>query len=279
LLYLYGKEGDFMTRPGAVAIESELEKQLNLLSANRDVRDSLDRGSFSIIKGKEHYMLYVLAKLLATNGEHLDEINEFTYNHTTEQFEIFGRTLNEFIEMNRTNMDDVKDLITHMDMKLSQTIEKIIDIRMDRVVSDIINIVKDTIKSTPVEVSGSNQAINNENLEKLITEVSDSYKVITQMRLLLNETHRRIGEISANDETENESIKLAVRLAMEESLGSIKERIGSIESRTGSIDRDIHGQIEELRESINTLTKSLNKHLDRIEQVVVEGSDANIKSS
>ncbi len=69
--------------------------------------------------------------------------------------------------------------------------------------------------------------------KEMVKEVSDTYKVATQTRLLLNENARRISDLGRDILALEDSLKLVVQRAIEEGLGPLEQRVAQLEARVG----------------------------------------------
>ncbi len=66
---------------------------------------------------------------------------------------------------------------------------------------------------------------------QLTKDLSDTYRVATQSRLLLNENARRIIDLGRDIVALEESLKLALAKTLEEGLQPLEERISALEAR------------------------------------------------
>ena len=69
---------------------------------------------------------------------------------------------------------------------------------------------------------------------QLTKDLSDTYRVSTQSRLLLNENARRIIDLGRDLVALEESLKLTLTKAIEDGLAPLEERIAALEGRRGT---------------------------------------------
>jgi len=68
---------------------------------------------------------------------------------------------------------------------------------------------------------------------QILKDVSDTYRVATQTRLLLNENARRIADLGRDIVALEESLKLVVQKTIEDGLAPLEARVAALESHTG----------------------------------------------
>ena len=127
----------------------------------------------------------------------------------------------------------MKTRLDGLEATLSERVSKEVDGAFDRLNQKLATALTENLdaKWKPVGESVETFARSSHQLTK---DLSDTYRVATQTRLLLNENSRRMIDLGRDLVALEESLKLALTKALEEGLQSLEDRIASLENRLGA---------------------------------------------
>jgi hypothetical protein len=208
----------------------EVLKELQSLIDDRDVRDRLERGPLAETKGREHWVLHLLLRAQELSNSHIDTLVGTAYSNLLARLQSLEDRLQRVESGHQELGQDVKTRLEGMESALAE--------RVSREVSQSIQTASDKLVSTigsnldekwkPVGASIETFAQSSHQLTK---DLSDTYRVSTQSRLLLNENARRIIDLGRDLVALEESLKLTLTKAIEDGLAPLEERIAALEGR------------------------------------------------
>jgi len=208
----------------------EVLKELQSLIDDRDVRDRLDRGPLAETKGREHWVLHLLLRSQELSNSHVDTLVGTAYSNLLARLQSLEDRLQRVESGNQELGQDVKTRLEGMESALAE--------RVSREVSQGVQAASEKLSSTittnldekwkPVGASIETFAQSSHQLTK---DLSDTYRVSTQSRLLLNENARRIIDLGRDLVALEESLKLTLTKAIEDGLAPLEERIAALEGR------------------------------------------------
>ena len=215
---------------GASSLRVEVLKELQSLIDDRDVRDRLDRGPLGETKGREHWVLHLLLRAQESNQTHVDMLIGSSYSNLAARLQALDDRLERVESAGRTMGDDVKSRLDGLEGTIGERISKEIATGIEaagsRIDKDLLtNLDK---KWKPV---GDSIEVFSQSAGQLTKDLSDTYRVATQSRLLLNENARRIIDLGRDLVALEESLKLALAKTLEEGLQPLEERISALEAR------------------------------------------------
>jgi len=218
---------------GSSSLRVEVLKELQSLIDDRDVRDRLDRGPIGETKGKEHWVLHLLLRAQELNQTHVDMLIGSAYSNLLARLQSIEDRLERVESAGRTLGDDVKGRLEGLEGTVSERLAKEVGTGIATAASHLetglwTNLDK---KWKPV---GDSIEVFSQSASQLTKDLSDTYRVATQSRLLLNENARRIIDLGRDLVALEESLKLALAKTLEEGLQPLEERISALEARLGS---------------------------------------------
>jgi hypothetical protein len=210
----------------------EILQELQQLIDNREARDRIDRGPLAEAKGREHWVLHLLLRAEESSQAHLDRLVGSSYANLNARLQSVEDRLAAFAEADTATR---ADLIGRLDV-LSTTFAE----RFDRGFAEGTDRIAETASTRLAKELGDAWRPIGESIESfsqgskaMVQEVSDTYKVATQTRLLLNENARRISDLGRDLLSLEDSLKLVVQRAVEEGVAPIEQRIAQLEARLG----------------------------------------------
>jgi hypothetical protein len=219
------------------SLRVEVLKELQSLIDDRDVRDRLDRGPIGETKGKEHWVLHLLLRAQESGQAHLDVLIGSAYSNLLARLQSIEDRLDRVEGSGRSLGDDVKGRLDglegHVTERVTKEISTGIDTAAGRLRSDL-NTNLDQ-KWKPI---GDSIEVFSRSASQLTKDLSDTYRVATQSRLLLNENARRIIDLGRDLVALEESLKLTLAKTLEEGLQPLEERIGALEARLGGASEE-----------------------------------------
>jgi hypothetical protein len=208
----------------------EVLKELQSLIDDRDVRDRLDHGPLAETKGREHWVLHLLLRGMELNQVHEDTLIGTAYSNLLARLQSVEDRLGRIETGSQEMGQEVKARLEGMETSLAE--------RVSREVTDGIQGAGDKLAATlttnleekwkPV---GSSIETFAQSSHQLTKDLSDTYRVSTQSRLLLNENARRIIDLGRDLVALEESLKLTIAKAIEEGLAPLEQRVAALEGR------------------------------------------------
>ena len=210
----------------------EVLKELQSLIDDRDSRDRIDRGPLSEAKGREHWVLHLLLRADELAQAHLDTLVGTAYSNLIARLQAIEDRVQR-VEASGTGLgQELKSRFDGLEGQVAERISKEVAAAADRAGERISGEVFKSLEAKwkPIGESVETFAQSSHQLTK---DLSDTYRVTTQSRLLLNENARRMIDLGRDLVALEESLKLALTKAIEEALEPLEERIASLESRLG----------------------------------------------
>lgn len=218
------------TSTGSSSLRVEVLKELQSLIDDRDVRDRLERGPIGETKGREHWVLHLLLRAQESTQSHLDVLIGTAYSNLLARLQSIEDRVERVEGTGRTLGDEMKSRLEGLEGSVNDRVSKEIGTGIEAAANHIAaglwtNLDK---KWKPV---GDSIEVFSQSAGQLTKDLSDTYRVATQSRLLLNENARRIIDLGRDLVALEESLKLAVAKTIEEGLQPLEERIAALEAR------------------------------------------------
>jgi hypothetical protein len=208
----------------------EVLKELQALIDDREVRDRLDKGPLSETKGREHWVLHLLLRSQELSQAHVDTLVGTVYSNLLARLQSVEDRLQRMESGNQESSQDVKTRLEGMETSLAERVSREVTSGVqsaaDKLSANLTSNLDEKWK--PVGASIETFAQSSHQLTK---DLSDTYRVSTQSRLLLNENARRIIDLGRDLVALEESLKLTLTKAIDDSLAPLAERIAALESR------------------------------------------------
>ena len=221
-------------RPGSNLPRLRLEvlHELQQLIDSREARDRLDRGPLAETKGREHWVLHLLLRAEESSQAHIDRLVGSSYANLTARMQSVEDRLATFIDSDAAARADLIGRLDVLANTFGERLEKGFTEGTDRIAETASGRLTKELKEAWGPIEASIESFS-QGSKEMVKEVSDTYKVATQTRLLLNENARRISDLSRDLLAIEDSLKLVVQRAVEETLAPLEQRIAQLESRVG----------------------------------------------
>jgi len=199
---------------------------------DREVRDRVDRGPLAEAKGREHWVLHLLLRAQELSQASLTTLVRSAYTNLTGRLQSVEERLQRIEAGERGLADDLKGEIGGLKTGLRETVLGAVEQGLaegrERIGTALLTDLD--AKWKPIGESIETFARSSHQLSK---DLSDTYRVSTQTRLLLNESSRRMIDLGRDLVALEESLKLALTKALEEGLQPLEDRIAALETRLG----------------------------------------------
>jgi hypothetical protein len=217
----------------ASTLRVEILKELQAMLDDREVRDRVDRGPLAEAKGREHWVLHLLLRGQELSQASLTNLVLTAYTNLTGRLQSLEEKVQRIEAGQRGLSDEVKTDLGALQGSLREALEKSVGQSMtegrERIGTALLTDLD--AKWKPIGESIETFARSSHQLSK---DLSDTYRVSTQTRLLLNENARRMIDLGRDLVALEESLKLALTKALEEGLQPLEDRIAALEGRLGS---------------------------------------------
>jgi hypothetical protein len=221
--------------PPTPGLRLEVLKELQALIDDREVRDRLDKGPIGETKGREHWILHLLLRAQESSQSHFDNLIGSSYSNQQSRLQSIEDRVQRLEAMQQGLAEDVRHGLGSLETTVADRVSHEIATGIDAAAQKISAGLTENLdtKWKPVGESIETFAQSSHQLTK---DLSDTYRVSTQSRLLLNENARRIIDLGRDLVALEESLKLALLKALEEGLQPLEDRIASLESRLTDSD-------------------------------------------
>ncbi len=209
-------------------VRVEVLKELQAMIDDREVRDRVDRGPLAEAKGREHWVLHLLLRAQELSQASLTTLVRTAYTNLTGRLQTLEERMQRVETSQRGLSDDVKGELGGLKSGLRETVEGSVDHGLtegrERIGTALLTDLD--AKWKPIGESIETFARSSHQLSK---DLSDTYRVSTQSRLLLNENARRMIDLGRDLVALEESLKLALTKALEDGLAPLEERVAALE--------------------------------------------------
>ena len=225
-------------RPGSTATQTsflriEVLKELQSLIDDRDVRDRLDRGPLAETKGREHWVLHLLLRGMELSQGHDDTLIGTAYSNLLARLQSVEDRLQRMETGDQEVRQEVRTRLEGMETSLSERVSREVTSGVSALSQQLATNLTTTLEEKWKPVGSSIETFA-QSSHQLTKDLSDTYRVSTQSRLLLNENARRIIDLGRDLVALEESLKLTLTKAIEEGLAPLEERIAALENRLGA---------------------------------------------
>lgn len=214
------------------SIRVEVLKELQALIDEREARDRLDRGPLAETKGREHWVLHLLLRASEVGQSQTNTLIGTAYSNLTARLQSIEDRVQRVEAASGGIAEELKTRLQGMEAALGERVSKDISLGFTAATQTLNGAVTENLdaKWKPISESVETFARSSHQLTK---DLSDTYRVSTQTRLLLNENARRITDLGRDLVALEESLKLSLTKSLEEILGPLEDRIASLENRLG----------------------------------------------
>lgn len=219
----------------ASALRLEVLKELQALLDDREVRDRLDRGPLAETKGKEHWVLHLLLRGQESSQAHLDTLIGTAYSNLLARLQSVEDRLDKLEGINESVGEGLKRRMQDLESSLAERVAKEVTSGVEAASERTVTALSQNLDAKWKPIGDSIEAFSRAS-HQLTKDLSDTYRVSTQSRLLLNENARRIIDLGRDIVALEESLKLALTKALEDGLAPLEDRIAALEGRRGPSD-------------------------------------------
>jgi BMFP domain-containing protein YqiC len=219
--------------PPSSALRLEILKELQSILDDREVRERLDRGPISETKGREHWVLHLLLRAQEQTWAHIDVLIGTAYSNLTARLQALEDRLQRMEGSTQALGDEVKTRLEGIEGGVVERIGKELQAGLDAGAQKIAQGVGNNLDTKWKPVGDSVEAFAQRS-SQLTKDLSDTFRVATQNRLLLNENARRTIDLGRDIVALEESLKLALSKVLEDGLQPLEQRIAAIEARLGN---------------------------------------------
>ena len=214
----------------ASALRLEVLKELQALIDDREVRDRLDRGPLAETKGREHWVLHLLLRGQESNQAHTDTLIGSAYSNLLARLQSVEDRLERLEGIEQGLGTDVKRRFEDLESTLVERVSKEVATGVGAASEKTVAALSQNLDVKWKPIGDSIEAFSQAS-HQLTKDLSDTYRVSTQSRLLLNENARRIIDLGRDIVALEESLKLALTKALEDGLAPLEDRIAALEGR------------------------------------------------
>jgi hypothetical protein len=225
-----GRPAGAPTPPASLRVE--VLKELQSILDDREVRDRIDRGPIAETKGREHWVLHLLLRAHELGQAHVNTLVGTAYSNLTSRLQSLEDRLQHLESVEQGVGEELHTRLETVESALAERVSREVGTSLATATEKLSQAVSSNLdtKWKPVGESIETFARSSHQLTK---DLSDTYRVATQTRLLLNENARRIIDMGRDLVALEESLKLSLTKVIEEGLQPLEERIAALENRRG----------------------------------------------
>lgn len=214
------------------SLRLEVLKELQALIDDREVRDRLERSPIGETKGREHWVLHLLLRAQESTQSRFDLLVNSFYSNLQSRLQSVEDRVQRLEAIEQGMAEDVKHRLGELEASVADRVAKEVASGFDSASTRLTTELRENLDTKWKPVGDSIETFA-QSSHQLTKDLSDTYRVSTQSRLLLNENARRIGDIGRDIVALEESLKLALAKVLEDGLQPLEDRIAAIESRLG----------------------------------------------
>jgi hypothetical protein len=218
------------TGSSSSALRLEILKELQALLDDREVRERLDRGPLSETKGREHWVLHLLLRAQESTTQHFDTLIQTAYSNLTARLQSVEDRLQRSDAVQEAFGNEVKTRVQELENGLADRVGRELTTGLGSAAQKISQdlLVNLDAKWEPI---GESVELFAQRSSQLSKDLSDTFRIATQSRLLLNENARRIIDLGRDILALEESLKLSLSKVLEEGLAPLEQRVAALEGR------------------------------------------------
>lgn len=216
----------------SAALRVEVLKELQLLIDNRESRDRLERSPLAETKGREHWVLHLLLRAQEFEQTHFDTLIGTAYSNLLARLQAIEDRIAHLEEGQSSQGNDLRERVDTLSTNIAARLTQGVDEAAERLGEHLGGRLGQQLdqKWKPIGESVETFVVSS---RQVLKDVSDTYRVATQTRLLLNENARRITDLGRDLLALEDSLKLVVQKAIEDSIAPIENRLSALESHNG----------------------------------------------
>lgn len=211
---------------GPAPLRAEVLKELQALLEDRDARDRLDRGPLAETKGREHWLLHLLLRAHELGQAHVSNLVGTAYANLAARLQA-GEEGFARLEANQQRLqEEFGTLARRFEEGLSARLASALAEGKEGVSAAVVDSLDQKWKPISESIDTFSRASH-----QLSKDISDTYRVATQTRLLLNENARRMIDLGRDLVALEEGLKLSLGKLLDERLQLVEERLAALEGR------------------------------------------------
>ncbi|MCX8173431.1 MAG: hypothetical protein N3F63_02315 [Thermoplasmata archaeon] len=234
-------------------IRTEVVRAITDLVNDKEARERIDKGILAHTKGREHWILHLLLKALEAQQEYTETGMTYLLTTTNTVYKDLGAKIEGVNKEIENSIPKIKAEVGEIEAKNYERLVAMIEESFKKVNEGLGKTINESIGKTAEAIN--TQALETKNLTQALSrDVADTFKVATQVRLLISENMRKLNEIA-------EALERGGTGGTPGSSGEIYHGAGDIKP----LIEKIEGRINELKgfeEKMDTMLKSVNKHID-----------------
>ncbi len=221
------------TPAGTSSLRVEVLKELQSLIDDREVRDRLDRGPLGETKGREHWVLHLLLRAQESQQAHIDLLVGTAYSNLLARLQSIEDRIQRVESVSQSLGDEVKTRMEGLESSLVDRVTREVGTGIEGASGRLNESLAANLEERWKPIGHSVESFSAAS-GQLTKDLSDTYRVATQSRLLLNENARRMIDLGRDIVALEDSLKLALSKVLEEGLQPLEERISALEARLGA---------------------------------------------
>lgn len=207
-------------------LRAEVLKELQALLEDRDARDRLDRGPLAETKGREHWLLHLLLRAHELGQAHVSNLVGTAYANLAARLQATEEGFARIEALQTRLTEELGTLGRRFDEGLTTRLAAAVADGKEGITTSVVETLDQKWKPISESIDTFSRASH-----QLSKDISDTYRVATQTRLLLNENARRMIDLGRDLVALEEGLKLSLGKLLEERLQLLEDRLAALEGR------------------------------------------------
>ncbi len=219
--------------PTTGSLRLEILKEIQQLVENREARDRLEKSPLAEAKGREHWVLHLLLRAHEAGQARADTLISSAYTNLVGRLEALDERIARLEKTTAGGGAEVQSRLEALEGALAARVDRGLNEGLQKLLQGLNAQLNEglTERWKPIGDSAENFS---QASKQMLKDVSDTYRVATQTRLLLNENARRITDLGRDLVALEESLKLVVAKTLEDGLNVLDQRLSALEVANGT---------------------------------------------
>lgn len=210
------------------SVRLEILKEIQQLIDSREARDRLERSPLAEAKGREHWVLHLLLRAHESTQARSDTLISTAYTNLLSRMEGLDERIGRMERASAAGGAEVQSRLEALESSLAARVDRGLNEGMAKLLEGVNLQLSENLSERwkPIGETAENFSLSS---KQMLKDVSDTYRVATQTRLLLNENARRITDLGRDLVALEESLKLVVAKTLEDGLAALDQRLAALE--------------------------------------------------
>ncbi len=210
------------------SVRLEILKEIQQLIDSREARDRLEKSPLAEAKGREHWVLHLLLRAHESGQARTDAIVSTAYTNLLGRLETLDERIGRLERATTTGSAELHSRLEALEGALAARVDRGLTEGLGKLLEGVNQQLAENLTERWKPIGDSAENFSQAS-KQMLKDVSDTYRVATQTRLLLNENARRIADLGRDIVALEESLKLVVAKMLEDGVAALDQRLAALE--------------------------------------------------